>query len=265
MDVVLLSHDQHPDNLDHGGRDYVDTARLVLSTRSAEERLGGAVLGLPNWVSQEFDRPGGGTALVTGVPALHGPEGSEPVVGEVTGFVLTGEDLPTVYISGDNASLDRVREIAARYAPVDVALLFAGGARTPLLDYAYLTLTSAEAAEAATILQAGAVVPLHFEQWAHFSEGGEAAPAGVRGGRPERPAAAAQARRVRGRSRNRLVGLQPATAQRSRGPAAGPGTGPNLSSSGTRYRFGAIHPCHSPVRKTIAAVLTRIEPSTSRG
>jgi len=173
VDVVLLSHDQHPDNLDHGGRDYVDTARLVLSTRSAEERLGGAVLGLPNWVSQEFDRPEGGTAVVTGVPALHGPDGSEPVVGEVTGFVLSGEDLPTVYISGDNASLDRVREIADRYGPVDVALLFAGGARTPLLDYAYLTLTSAQAAEAATILRAGAVVPLHFEQWAHFSEGGE--------------------------------------------------------------------------------------------
>jgi hypothetical protein len=67
VDVVLLSHDQHPDNLDHGGRDYVDTARLVLSTRSAEERLGGAVLGLPNWVSQEFDLPAGGTAVVTGV------------------------------------------------------------------------------------------------------------------------------------------------------------------------------------------------------
>ncbi|GAA2027544.1 MBL fold metallo-hydrolase [Catenulispora yoronensis] len=173
VDVVLLSHDQHPDNLDRGGRDYLDTARLVLSTRSAEERLGGAVLGLPNWVSQEFDRPEGGTALVTGLPALHGPEGSEPVVGEVTGFLLTGTDLPTVYVSGDNASLDRVREIAERYAPIDVALLFAGGARTPLMGDAYLTLTSAAATEAATILQAGAVVPLHFEQWAHFSEGGE--------------------------------------------------------------------------------------------
>ncbi|NUR31607.1 MAG: MBL fold metallo-hydrolase [Catenulispora sp.] len=173
VDVVLLSHDQHPDNLDRGGRDYVDKARLVLSTRSAEQRLGGAVLGLPNWVSQEFDRPEGGTAVVTGVPALHGPEGSESVVGEVTGFMLTGSGLPTVYVSGDNASLDRVREIAERYAPVDVALLFAGGARTPLLGDAYLTLNSTGAAEAAGILQAGTVVPLHFEQWAHFSEGAE--------------------------------------------------------------------------------------------
>ena len=173
VDVVLLSHDQHPDNLDRGGREYLDTTRLVLSTASAEQRIGGAVQALPNWLSTEFDRPEGGTAMVTGVPALHGPEGSEPLVGEVTGFVLTGEDLPTVYISGDNASLELVRQIADRSGPIDVALLFAGGARTPLLDYAYLTLTSAEAAEAAQILQAGAVVPLHYEQWAHFSEGGE--------------------------------------------------------------------------------------------
>jgi CspA family cold shock protein len=40
------------------------------------------------------------------VPALHGPEGSEHLVGEVTGFVLAGPGLPTVYVSGDNASLD---------------------------------------------------------------------------------------------------------------------------------------------------------------
>jgi L-ascorbate metabolism protein UlaG (beta-lactamase superfamily) len=173
VDVVLLSHDQHPDNLDHGGREYVRTARLVLSTGSAEKRLGGSVRGLPNWVNQEFDRPGDGTASVTGVPALHGPEGSEPVVGEVTGFVLTGQGLPTVYISGDNASLDHVRAVAERFGPVDVALLFAGGARTPLMDYAYLTLTSDAAAEAALILGARAVVPLHFEHWAHFSQGAD--------------------------------------------------------------------------------------------
>ncbi|PKW08438.1 hypothetical protein BX260_3642 [Streptomyces sp. 5112.2] len=63
-----------------------------------------------------------------------GPEGSEPIVGEVTGFLLTSADLPGVYISGDNASLDLVGEIAARYAPVDTAVLFAGAPRLPVLD-----------------------------------------------------------------------------------------------------------------------------------
>jgi L-ascorbate metabolism protein UlaG (beta-lactamase superfamily) len=35
VDAVLLSHDQHPDNLDRAGRAYLATAPLVLSTRSA--------------------------------------------------------------------------------------------------------------------------------------------------------------------------------------------------------------------------------------
>ena len=41
VDAVLLSHDQHPDNLDHEGRKYVSGAPLVLST-PAPARQGGA-------------------------------------------------------------------------------------------------------------------------------------------------------------------------------------------------------------------------------
>ncbi|MGP3958503.1 MBL fold metallo-hydrolase [Nonomuraea sp. 3N208] len=107
---------------------------------------------------------------MTGVPAQHGPDGTEHLVGEVTGFVLAGEGLPTVYVSGDNASLDVVRAVAERVGPVDVALLFAGGARTPLVD-GFLTLPSADAVTAAEILQARYVVPLHCEHWAHFTQG----------------------------------------------------------------------------------------------
>jgi L-ascorbate metabolism protein UlaG (beta-lactamase superfamily) len=64
-----------------------------------------------------------------------------------------------------------VQEIANRFPAIDVALLFAGAARTALLDGAFLTLTSAEAAEAGAILGARHVVPLHFEGWAHSSQG----------------------------------------------------------------------------------------------
>ncbi|MGV9304610.1 MULTISPECIES: MBL fold metallo-hydrolase [unclassified Nonomuraea] len=165
-DLVLLSHDQHPDNLDTAGRAYLETVPLVLSTGQAAGRLGGAVRALPNWESVEV-----GALRVTGVPAQHGPDGSEHVVGEVTGFVLSGDGLPTVYVSGDNASLDVVRRIRERVGAVDVAVLFAGGAQTPLLGDAYLTLPSDGAAEAAAILEARHVVPLHFEHWRHFSQG----------------------------------------------------------------------------------------------
>jgi L-ascorbate metabolism protein UlaG (beta-lactamase superfamily) len=175
LDAVLLSHDQHPDNLDSGGRAFLDRVPVVFSTAAAAERLGSAVRGFDPWQSTAL-----GPATVTAVPALHGPEGSEPYVGPVIGFVLTGAGLPSVYVSGDNASLDVVRQVADRFAPIDVAVLFAGAARTPLLDGAPLTLTSLWAAEAATILGAADVVPVHFEDWAHFSEGRETLPPAFR-------------------------------------------------------------------------------------
>ncbi|MFI0240580.1 MBL fold metallo-hydrolase [Streptomyces sp. NPDC016845] len=172
IDAVLLSHDEHADNLDHGGRALLADVPLTLTTPSAGQRLGGTARGLTPWESVGLDRPGGGSVTVTAVPALHGPEGCEPVTGEVTGFVLTGESLPTVYVSGDNASLDLVRRIADRFGPVDTAVLFAGAVRVPaLFDGALLTLDSAQAAEAATILGARRIVPVHFDSWAHFSEG----------------------------------------------------------------------------------------------
>lgn len=171
VDAVLLSHDQHPDNLDRLGRAYLGRVPLVLSTASARERLAGPVQALPNWQHVDLRRPDGGVLRVTGVPAQHGPDGTEHLVGEVTGFVLSGAGLPTVYVSGDNASLEVVQAIAERIGPVGIALLFAGGAQTALLGDAYLTLTSALAAEATRILGVRHVVPLHFEGWAHFTQG----------------------------------------------------------------------------------------------
>jgi L-ascorbate metabolism protein UlaG (beta-lactamase superfamily) len=170
IDVVLLSHDQHPDNLDRTGRDVLPGARQVLSTASAGERLGDVVTVLPTWQSLDIETPDGGAITVTAVPAQHGPDGSEALVGEVTGFVLRGANLPTVYVSGDNASLRVVREIADRTGEIDLAILFAGGASTPLIPGAYLTLTSAQASEATEILDVASVVVVHTDSWAHFTE-----------------------------------------------------------------------------------------------
>ena len=107
---------------------------------------------------------------MTATPAQHGPEGCEPVTGEVIGFVLSAADLPTVYVSGDNASLDLVREIGERVGAVDTAVLFVGAVRTPFFDGALLTIDSAQAAEAAAILGARRVVPVHCDSWGHFTE-----------------------------------------------------------------------------------------------
>ncbi|OLZ61552.1 MBL fold metallo-hydrolase [Amycolatopsis keratiniphila] len=172
VDAVLLSHDEHPDNLDHSGRKLLADVPLTLTTPSGAGRLGGTAKGLETWETVELDRPGGGVVTVTAAPALHGPNGAEKVTGEVVGFVLTGDGLPTVYVSGDNASLDVVRQVADRFGPVDTAVLFAGAPRLkPVFDGALLVLDSALAAEATRILDARTVVPVHIDSWNHFTEG----------------------------------------------------------------------------------------------
>ena len=171
IDVVLLSHDQHPDNLDTAGRELLSSVPLVLTTTAAAERLGGAAVKLPSWTHTELAGRDNSILRITGVPAQHGPDGTEHLTGTVTGFVLSGEGLPTVYVSGDNASLDVVRAVADRCGPIDVALLFAGAASTALLGGAYLTLTSDQAAQAAQILGAQRIIPLHVEGWEHFTQG----------------------------------------------------------------------------------------------
>jgi L-ascorbate metabolism protein UlaG (beta-lactamase superfamily) len=165
VDAVLLSHDQHPDNLDVAGRALLADVPLVLTTEVAAQRLGGTARALRTGETVAV-----GDVQVTAVPARHGPEGAEALAGPVTGFVLTGEGLPTVYVSGDNAALECVDDVAAAFPRIDVAVLFAGAARTALFDRAPLTLTADDAAEAVRRLGSPRVVLVHVDQWAHFSE-----------------------------------------------------------------------------------------------
>lgn len=168
VDLVLLSHDQHADNLDVTGRAFLTAVPTVLSTPDAATRVAG-VRGLDPWERMTLTGPAG-EVHVTAVPARHGPEGCEPVTGAVTGFVLEADDEPTVYVSGDNASLDVVDAVARRF-DVGVAVLFVGRATVPgRFDGAPLTLDARLAAAAAELLSPATIVPVHHTDWAHFAE-----------------------------------------------------------------------------------------------
>jgi L-ascorbate metabolism protein UlaG (beta-lactamase superfamily) len=170
FDAVLLSHDQHADNLDPAGREFLPRVDTVLTTVEGAQRLGGNAVGLAPW---ETTTVAGVT--VTAVPARHGPYGCEPLTGPVTGFVLSAPDAEPVYVSGDNASVDVVREIARRMGAIPVAVLFTGAVQIPIrFDGAYLTLSADHAAETALALGARAVVPVHFEGWTHVTQGADA-------------------------------------------------------------------------------------------
>ncbi|HET9104049.1 MAG TPA: MBL fold metallo-hydrolase [Solirubrobacteraceae bacterium] len=173
VDAVLLSHDQHPDNLDRRGREVLAAAPLALSTPAAEQRLGAPVRGLDPWACTPV-RGAGGTVTVTAVPARHGPAGSEEQVGPVTGFAIAGGEGESVYVSGDNASVEVVAAIAERLGPFTHAVLFAGAARTALAGGQPLTLTATDAVQAVRLLGEPDTVAVHFEGWEHFSEGSDA-------------------------------------------------------------------------------------------
>ena len=178
IDVVLVSHDEHPDNFDDEGRRVALAAPLLLTHPGAAARLGPPAVGLAPFESFELAAAGDAKAMtVQAVPAVHGPADGQRDAGghvncEVTGFVLTGVGLPTVYLSGDNASVGAVKTIAERVGSVDVAVIFAGAARVPAKERGRpLTMTGQRAAAAAEVLGARLVIPAHVDGWKHFSEG----------------------------------------------------------------------------------------------
>jgi L-ascorbate metabolism protein UlaG (beta-lactamase superfamily) len=172
IDVVLVSHEHHSDNLDPAGREFLPRAGQVLTTVQGAEHLGGNAIGLEPWSTFELEGFDGPMVTVTALPAQHGPDGTDHITGPVIGFLLQADGEDTVYVSGDNASLDVVRTIAERVGPVDVAILFAGAVQLPhRFDGAYLTLSSDRAAEATKLLGVRAALPVHFEGWTHFTQG----------------------------------------------------------------------------------------------
>jgi len=169
VDFVLLSHDHHADNLDRAGRSLLPRAKTVLTTVEGAERLGGNSIGLNPWQSLDLSVGDRGLRVVA-TPARHGPPENDR--GPVVGFVLQIPNAPehAVYFSGDTVWYEGVAEVARRF-PITVAILNLGAARVPQVGPFHLTMTAAEGVEVARAFSGAAIVPLHFEGWAHFSEG----------------------------------------------------------------------------------------------
>lgn len=166
VDVVLLSHDLHADNLDRAGRAFLATAGRVLTTRAGAGRLDAE--GLDPWQAVDLPAQGGGRVRITGTPARHGPVGIEPISGDVIGFALTSSDPgPAVYISGDTVWYEGVAEVAERF-DVRLAVLFTGSAE-PRGAF-HMTMDVNDAVAAAHAFPRATIVPVHNDGWAHFKE-----------------------------------------------------------------------------------------------
>jgi L-ascorbate metabolism protein UlaG (beta-lactamase superfamily) len=184
IDAVLLSHDQHDDNLDAAGRAWLPAAGTVVTTAPGAGRLRGEGLadarGLEPWATTTLSAPGKEALTVTATPCRHGPPLSRPIVGAVAGFALTlggaaaiaggAPDRADVWITGDTVLYDGVREVGARLSSVDVALIHLGGVRFPISGPLRYTMNAAEATELVALVDPRVAVPIHYEGWAHFRE-----------------------------------------------------------------------------------------------
>jgi L-ascorbate metabolism protein UlaG (beta-lactamase superfamily) len=167
VDAVLLSHDQHSDNLDHSGRDFLSKAKRVLTTEAGAKRLGGHAEGFAPWATTELMGTDGRSLTITATPARHGPAGIEPLSGDVIGFVVTSKNSRPIYISGDTVWFDGVAEIARRFK-AGVVLPFAGAAQTR--GAFHLTMDTNDTIETARAFPDAVIVPLHTDGWAHFRQ-----------------------------------------------------------------------------------------------
>lgn len=173
IDVVLLSHEDHPDNLDQVGRRLLD-GRIVFTTMDGARKLAPrpGVRGLKAWQTTRVERAGK-TFEITGTPCQHLPGG------ECTGFVVSSPGLGAtdgrpnaIYFSGDTVYMEELAEIRGRFH-VLVALLNVGAAAAAvpgMQEPLVITMDGKQAARLHRDIGADVMIPLHFESWNHFTE-----------------------------------------------------------------------------------------------
>lgn len=174
VDLVLLSHDHHKDNLDNAGREFIKTVPKVISTPGAVERLAqNNVSGLTEWETIALHTEKVPGLQITATPCQHAPDKEwNKVAGHVIGFMIqwNGQQNGGLYISGDTILFEGIYEIGRRFT-VDTAILHIGKAGFP--EHAgdlHFTFTAQEALETARLLNVQKLVPTHFNGWEHFQE-----------------------------------------------------------------------------------------------
>nr|WP_240897784.1 MBL fold metallo-hydrolase [Kineococcus vitellinus] len=199
VDVVLLTHDHHADNLDTLGRRVLERTATVVTTRAGARRLrrsagraagtpdstpGGGVdggigsgvssgvIGLAPGRSTVLHAPGRTPITVTATPCRHGPRFSRPLAGAVIGFSLAWESQRrgVLWITGDTV-LHPALERTARRLHVDTVVLHAGAVRFGLTGPLRYSMDADEAVQLCELLQPRSIVPVHYEGWSHFTQG----------------------------------------------------------------------------------------------
>ena len=181
IDIVLLSHHHHADNLDDAGRAGLGVARTVLTTMAGAKGLSASdahhdARGLRAGDAITLTAEGKPDLVITATPCRHGAPLTRPIVGPVIGFTLArvGGAHPVLWMTGDTVMYGALRRVAAGMRP-DVALVHIGAVKFPLTGPLAYTMDAEDAVELIGLAEPGTAVPVHVEGWSHFSQQEDAA------------------------------------------------------------------------------------------
>lgn len=179
IDAILLSHENHEDNLDPLGRRLLD-GRRVFTTMDGARNLAPrpAVHGFEPWQAMDVVI-GGKRFRVIATPTKH-------VNGEeCTGFLVTGEDFGTgcdglpnaIYFSGDTVYIPDLARMSNDYH-ICAAIMNLGNAHAPESlepgsPLYQITMDGKSAARLFREIKADVLVPMHYESWGHFTQFGD--------------------------------------------------------------------------------------------
>ncbi|KAL4950113.1 beta-lactamase superfamily domain-containing protein [Aspergillus filifer] len=181
IDAVLLSHEDHTDNLDDLGRQLLN-GRPVFTTLDGAKNLSPrpAVFGLKAWDEIETVIAGKKFKIIA-TPTRHIPGG------ECTGFIVTGpveewgtgrDGLPNaIYFTGDTVYIDELNVLGEKYH-ICAAVMNLGNAHAPATKDGkggpfQITMGGKDGARLFRAIKADVLVPMHYESWGHFTEFGE--------------------------------------------------------------------------------------------
>ena len=180
IDAVLLSHEDHPDNLDPLGRQLLD-GRRVFTTMDGAKNLSPrpSVHGFKSWQEMQVAIAGKQLKIIA-TPTKH-VDGQE-----CTGFLITSPDFGTgrdglpnaVYFSGDTVYIPELAGMASKYH-ITAAVMNLGNAHVaedwtdPSGPKYQITMDGKSAARLFREIKADVLVPMHYEAWGHFTQFGE--------------------------------------------------------------------------------------------
>jgi L-ascorbate metabolism protein UlaG (beta-lactamase superfamily) len=180
IDAVLLSHEDHIDNLDEMGRRLLD-GRRVFTTMDGAKNLSPrpGVHGMKPW--EKIDTVIAGKKFqIIATPTQHMPGD------ECTGFILTCEEfgrgrdgLPNaIWFTGDTVYIEELKKVGEQYH-VLAAIMNLGNAYGPVdkcdlsKGVCQITMDGKSAAKLFRDVKADVLVPMHYESWGHFTQFGK--------------------------------------------------------------------------------------------